>query len=183
MSVELIWRQDGRSKAVTPFALHTSFVFVYPAQPLTHRPLSHRHGNAMTKILMKSPTLIMFNILLIDMKGNHLLSKPMALQVLDRRWHSDALLELPRLALVVRATGCMCLHRNAKSRSSIISHRATTGHGQPFHTHSHARPALPPPPCLPPHPCTNLHTPGMAVGSTHDVALKPIFEIGHGGWR
>ena len=48
-----------------------------------------------------------------------LLAKLMLLQVLDRRWHSDALLEVPRDQLIRKSLGL------PNPTSSVISHRAT----------------------------------------------------------
>ena len=47
-----------------------------------------------------SPTIALFDILSADRQGNSLLSRPLSLQVLDRRWHSDASLELPKSRLL-----------------------------------------------------------------------------------
>jgi len=53
-------------------------------------------GKATMKMLTRLPTLIVFNILSTDRQDNPLLAKPMPFQVLDRCWHSDALLEVSR---------------------------------------------------------------------------------------
>ena len=108
MSDELIWGQGGcGSKAVIQatgpsleVVLHTSILFISASLHVMKKILTKITVTVVSLIQYTtfhvSPTIVVFDILSADRQGNHRPSTSLSLQVLDRRWHSDASLERPR---------------------------------------------------------------------------------------